>query len=69
MELLDRLLDTERMLWTNSAPVYRDTLLDDAILIFAETDVISRDAAVEAIRQENAGGRIERLTSYLVEVP
>jgi uncharacterized protein len=57
MELLDRLLETERMLWTNNAPLYRDTLLDDAILIFPETDIISRDAAVEAIRQENAEGR------------
>lgn len=57
MELLDRLLDIERKLWTNDAPLYRDTLLHDAILIFPETDVITTDAAVEAIRQENAEGR------------
>lgn len=54
MELFDRLLDIERKLWTNDAPVYRDTLLHDAILIFPETDVITTDAAVEAIRQERA---------------
>jgi hypothetical protein len=47
MELLDRLLETERKLWTNDAPLYRVTLLADAILIFPETDIISRDAAVE----------------------
>ena len=57
MELLDRLLDIERRLWTNDARLYRDTLLQDAILIFPETDVITTDAAVEAIRQENAEGR------------
>ena len=57
MELLDRLLEIERQLWTNDAPLYRDTLLEAAILIFPETDVISRDAAVDAIRRENAEGR------------
>ena len=57
MQLPDRLLEIERTLWTNDAPLYRDTLLHDAILIFPETDVISRDSAVEAIRQENAEGR------------
>ena len=42
MELLDRLLEIERQLWTNDATLYRDTLLADAILIFPETDVVSR---------------------------
>ena len=44
MELLDRLLDIERKLWTNDAPLYRDTLLHDAILIFPETDVITTES-------------------------
>jgi hypothetical protein len=57
MELQEQLLNTERELWTNSAVLYRDTLLQEALLVFPETDVITRDVAVEAIRQENAEGR------------
>jgi hypothetical protein len=57
MELQEQLLTTERELWTNNPIVYRDTLLPEAVLVFPETDVIARDAAVEAIKQENVEGR------------
>jgi hypothetical protein len=57
MELQEQLLDIERELWTNNAVLYRDTLVEEALLVFPETDVITRDVAVEAIRQENAEGR------------
>ena len=57
MELQEQLLRTERELWTNNAVLYRDTLVPEALLVFPETGVITRDTAVEAIRQENAEGR------------
>jgi hypothetical protein len=57
MELQDQLLTIERSLWTNDAVVYESNLTDDALLAFPETGVITRDTAVEAIRQENAEGR------------
>ncbi len=57
MELQEHLLRTERELWTNNAVLYQDTLVPEALLVFPETGVITRDAAVEAIRQENAEGR------------
>ena len=41
MQLLDRLLETERQLWTNKAPLFHDVLLEDALLSFPETDIIS----------------------------
>jgi hypothetical protein len=57
MELQEHLLRTERELWTNNALLYQDTLVPEALLVFPETGVITRDVAVEAIRQENAEGR------------
>ncbi|HEX2251616.1 MAG TPA: nuclear transport factor 2 family protein [Gemmatimonadales bacterium] len=57
MELQEHLLRTERELWTNNAVLYQDTLVPEALLVFPETGVITRDAAVEAIRQENMEGR------------
>jgi hypothetical protein len=57
MELQEHLLRTERELWTNNAVLYQNTLLPEALLVFPETGVITRDVAVEAIRQENAEGR------------
>jgi hypothetical protein len=53
----DTLLGIERSLWTNDADVYRANLVDGALLVFAETGVLTRDAAVEAIKRENAEGR------------
>jgi hypothetical protein len=57
MDLQDQLLRTERELWTNNAVLYRDALVPEALLVFPETGVITRDTAVEAIRQENVEGR------------
>jgi hypothetical protein len=57
MELQEQLLKTERELWTNDALLYRDTLIPEALLVFPETGEITRDAAVDAIKQENAEGR------------
>ena len=57
MQLQEHLLRTERELWTNNAVLYQDTLVPEALLVFPETGVITRDVAVEAIRQENAEGR------------
>jgi hypothetical protein len=57
MQLQDQLLAIERRLWTNDAPFYEANLLDEAVLVFAETGVITRDVAVAGIRTENAEGR------------
>jgi hypothetical protein len=53
----EQLLSFERGLWRNDPAIYHATLVPEAILVFAETGVISRDHAVEAIRQENAEGQ------------
>jgi uncharacterized protein (TIGR02246 family) len=53
----ERLLSLERDLWRNDPAIYKETLLPDATLVFAETGRISRDQAVEEIKQENAEGR------------
>lgn len=53
----DELITIEKMLWTNDGSIYGKTLTDDALLVFAETGVITRDVAIEAIRKENAEGR------------
>ena len=57
MELQDQLLAIERRLWTNDAPFYEANLIDEALLVFAETGVITRDVAVAEIRKENTEGR------------
>ena len=57
MTLEEELLHIERQLWTNNAELYREHLVEDAMLVFAETGPIGRDVAVKAIRQENAEGR------------
>ena len=57
MELEKELVVIERSLWTNDADVYAANLTKEAVLVFAETGVIRRDVAIEAIRQENAEGR------------
>lgn len=56
-EFPDQLIDIERKLWTNNAVFYKDNLTEDCLLVFAETGVISRDVAVDAIRKENEEGR------------
>jgi hypothetical protein len=57
MELQEELVRIERELWTNNAVLYRDMLVPEALLVFPETGVITRDTAVDAIKQENAEGR------------
>lgn len=57
MEALNELLETERRLWSNDADFYHQTYLPDAILIFPEVGRLSRDVAVDAIREENREGR------------
>jgi hypothetical protein len=57
MEREKQLLDIERRLWTNDAVFYRDNLIEQSLLVFPETDVITRDVAVDAILAENAEGR------------
>jgi Domain of unknown function (DUF4440) len=56
-ERLDDLIAMERRLWENNAEVYHDRYSPEAVLIFPEVGRINRDAAVAAIRQENAKGR------------
>jgi hypothetical protein len=57
MDFDKQLIDIERKLWTNDAVFYRNSLTEDALLVFPETGVITRDAAVDAILTENADGR------------
>jgi hypothetical protein len=47
MNLQEHILPIERRLWSNDAGFYHIHLLEDALLVFAETGVIRRDVAVE----------------------
>jgi hypothetical protein len=47
------LYEIERSLWTNDPKVYHESLRHDALLLFQETGVITRDTAVAAIGDEN----------------
>lgn len=51
------LYEIERSLWTNDPTIYHDSLRDDALLLFQETGVITRDTAVVAIREESRENR------------
>ena len=55
--LEEELLKIEKGLWTNNADLYKDSLVPEALLVFAETGVIDRETAVNAIMQENKTGR------------
>jgi hypothetical protein len=57
MSLETQLLEVEKRLWRNDAELYHDNLTDEALLVFPETGVITRDVAVDAILVENAEGR------------
>jgi hypothetical protein len=57
MALDQQLMDIERTLWSNNALFYTDHLIEEALLVFRETGVITRDVAVEAILAEHAEGR------------
>jgi hypothetical protein len=57
MKLEKQLTDIERKLWTNDVVFYKNSLIEEALLVFPETGVITRDVAVDAILTENAEGR------------
>ena len=57
MSLPDELVTIERTLWTNDRQVYEERLDDDAILVFPETGVMHKAAALGGIEQENRAGR------------
>lgn len=57
MTLESELLKMERELWRTDPVLYREHLHEDAVLVFAETGVISRDFALKAIEEEVENGR------------
>ena len=57
MELEKQLLDIERKLWTNDPTFYKSHLIDESLLVFPETGVVTKSIAVDAIFAENAQGR------------
>jgi hypothetical protein len=57
MSLSDELVTIERTLWTNDPRTYAERLEDEAILVFPETGVIRKAAALDGIAQENREGR------------
>jgi hypothetical protein len=57
MEIEKHLIDIERKLWTNDSVVYKNNLIEEALLVFPDTGVITRDIAIDAILTENAEGR------------
>ena len=52
-----QLMHVERKLWMNDPVLYKTNLLKEAVLVFGETGVITRDFAVDAIKTENAENR------------
>jgi hypothetical protein len=44
-------------LWTNNRDIYAERLEDDAVLVFPETGVMRKAAALAGIEQENLTGR------------
>ncbi|MGE0666539.1 MAG: hypothetical protein AB7O49_08280 [Sphingomonadales bacterium] len=56
MSLQDQLLAIERELWTNDPLIYRQHLIEEAVLVFGETGPIGRDTAIDAIRKEVDAG-------------
>ena len=57
MSLSDELVTIERTLWTNDRQIYDERLEDEAVLVFPETGVMRKAAALEGIAQENRAGR------------
>jgi hypothetical protein len=56
MPLLELLLQIERELWRGNARLYRHHLHDDAVLVFAETGVMDKASALNAIEQGDGDG-------------
>jgi len=57
MPLSDELVTIERTLWTNDRQIYDERLENEAFLVFPETGVMRKAAALEGIAQENRAGR------------
>ena len=57
MPLLELLLQIERELWRGNARLYRHHLHDDAVLVFAETGVMGKTSALNAIEQGDGGAQ------------
>jgi hypothetical protein len=57
MSLQDELVAIERTLWTNNRDTYAARLEDQAVLVFPETGVMHKSAALSGIEQENLAGR------------
>src|SRR5262249_40101709 len=57
MDLFERMIETERTLWTNDLDVYEAAYDENAILIFPEAGKIGRAFAVAAIKDENRNGK------------
>lgn len=57
MDVARQLMEIEKKLWTNDTVYYKYALTEDALLVFPETGLITRDTAVSAILAENVEGR------------
>jgi hypothetical protein len=57
MSLQEELVAVERSLWTNNRDIYAERLEDEAVLVFPETGVMRKTAALAGIEQENLAGR------------
>jgi hypothetical protein len=57
MSLQEELVTIERTLWTNNRDIYAERLEDEAMLVFPETGVMHKGAALAGIEQENLTGR------------
>jgi hypothetical protein len=57
MSLQEELVTIERTLWTNNRDIYAQRLEDEAVLVFPETGVMHKAAALAGIEQENLAGR------------
>jgi len=57
MSLQEELVTIERTLWTNTRDIYAQRLEDEAVLVFPETGVMHKAAALAGIDQENLAGR------------
>jgi hypothetical protein len=53
MPLRDELMTIERTLWTNNRQISDARLEDNAVLVFPETGVMRKPAALEGIDDEN----------------
>jgi hypothetical protein len=56
----ESLLDLERQLWNADQDFYRETLSDDAVMVFPEpTGILDRDAILESLAGDSEWRRID----------